>query len=294
MEREIQSFISYLHNNKKTSLNTELSYKRDLNKMLHFMKSRDVVTSSEITKKVLEDYLDSLYESGFAAATVSRNIASLKAFFHFLVKESYVTKDISDILKAPKIEKRVPEVLSAEEVICLLEQPKSDTPKEIRDKAMLETLYATGIRVSELISLKLSDINLAQGYVVCKDSHKERVIPIGMQARKSLSDYLNHSRSVLLDNRLDPTLFVNCSGKPMSRQGFWKIVKHYSKKAGISTDITPHTIRHSFAAHLVENGADLRSVQEMMGHSDISTTQIYANLSNAKIRDVYMKAHPRG
>ena len=132
MEREIQSFISYLHNNKKTSLNTELSYKRDLNKMLHFMKSREVVTSSEITKKVLEDYLDSLYESGFAAATVSRNIASLKAFFHFLVKESYVTKDISDILKAPKIEKRVPEVLSAEEVICLLEQPKSDTPKEIR------------------------------------------------------------------------------------------------------------------------------------------------------------------
>ncbi len=294
MEREIQSFVTFMHNNKKTSLNTELSYKRDLNKMMKYMQEQGVTISAEITKPLLIEYLENLKLSGFAAATVSRNIASLKAFFHYLTKNAMIDTDISNILKAPKIQKRVPEVLTSDEVILLLDQPKSDTPKEIRDKAMLETLYATGIRVSELISLTLSDINLQQGYIICKDNNKERIIPIGMQARKALSDYINHSRNIMIEDEADNVLFVNCSGQPMSRQGFWKLIKQYSKKAGISTDITPHTIRHSFAAHLVENGADLRSVQVMLGHSDISTTQIYANLSNTRIREVYMKAHPRG
>ncbi len=294
MEREIQSFIAYLQNNKKTSLNTELSYKRDLNKMMQYMNKQGVFHTSEITKTHLTSYLDHLNQSGFAAATVSRHIASLKAYFHFLSEMKADLDDITFILKAPKIEKRVPEVLSSDEVVQLLNQPKADTPKEIRDKAMLETLYATGIRVSELISLKLSDINLHQGHLICRDYNKERMIPLGTQARKALSRYIDHSRCILLEDEDEETLFVNCAGQPMSRQGFWKIIKQYSKKAGIKADITPHTIRHSFAAHLVENGADLRSVQEMLGHSDISTTQIYAHLSNSKIKDVYMKAHPRG
>ena len=294
MEREIQSFITHLQNNKKTSLNTELSYKRDLNKMMKFMNMLGVFHTSEITQEHLKSYLNHLNQSGFAAATVSRHIASLKAYFHFLSEIQTDLDDITVILKAPKIEKRVPEILTSEEVVQLLNQPKADTPKEIRDKAMLETLYATGIRVSELISLKLTDINLHQGHLVCRDDSKERKIPLGMQSRKALSKYISHARNVLLEDEDEEILFVNCSGQPMSRQGFWKIIKQYSKKAGIKSDITPHTIRHSFAAHLVENGADLRSVQEMLGHSDISTTQIYANISANRIKDVYMKAHPRG
>jgi integrase/recombinase XerD len=176
----------------------------------------------------------------------------------------------------------------------LLEQPKNSSPKEIRDKAMLELLYATGIRVTELISLKCIDVNYDMGYIVCHDKNKERVIPFGAKASAALEHYMNNARSFLVEDESNQILFTNCSGKPMSRQGFWKLIKHYAKKAGIKSEITPHTLRHSFAAHLVENGADLKSVQEMLGHSDISTTQIYASMSHNRIREVYKKAHPRG
>ena len=175
-----------------------------------------------------------------------------------------------------------------------MEQPKGNTPKEIRDKAMLELLYATGIRVSELISLNVSDVNMQMGYIICHDASKERVIPFGHEAKNALNKYFEESRDTMLEDKGSDILFVNCSGEPMSRQGFWKLIKYYAKKAGIEADITPHTLRHSFAAHLVENGADLRSVQEMLGHSDISTTQIYATMNHSRIRDVYSKAHPRG
>ena len=210
------------------------------------------------------------------------------------LQKKELEKDISEPLKAPKIDKKVPEILSTEEVVSLLEQPRGGMPKELRDKAMLELLYATGIRVTELISLKVEDINLQMGFIVCKDAHKERVIPFGAEAKRALLSYLNKSRDAMILNKEEDILFVNCSGQAMSRQGFWKLIKYYAKKAGIDADITPHTIRHSFAAHLVENGADLRSVQEMLGHSDISTTQIYANMNHNKIREVYAKAHPRG
>ena len=294
MENQLLEFISYLHNVKKTSTNTELSYKRDLMKMVRFMESRGITDAGDVKTADLESYVSDLNENGFKAATVSRNIASIKAFYGYAVKELGVKEDPSAGLKSPKIEKKMPEILTMEEVVRLLEQPKGDTPKEIRDKAMLELLYATGIRVSELIGLELSDVNLQMNYILCRDANKERVIPFGNEARHALIRYLESSRSIMVEDASSTVLFANCSGQKMSRQGFWKLIKYYAKKAGITSDITPHTLRHSFAAHLVENGADLRSVQEMLGHSDISTTQIYASMNHNRIREVYTRAHPRG
>ena len=294
MENEINAFISYLHNVKKMSNNTEMSYRRDLEKVRLFLEARGITDVRKASAKDLQEYISSLEGQHFAAATVSRNIASIKAFFHYLESEGILSEGISGVLKAPKIEKKIPEILSMEEVVRLLEQPSGNTPKEIRDKAMLELLYATGIRVSELISLQLTDVNMRAGSIICRDRNKERIIPFGKAAKKALTKYLNGTREEMLENKKADALFVNCSGQPMSRQGFWKLIKYYAKKADIKADITPHTLRHSFAAHLVENGADLKSVQEMLGHSDISTTQIYANLNYHHIREVYAKAHPRG
>ncbi len=294
MEKEIGAFITYLHNVKNTSGNTEMSYKRDLEKVLHFMASRDIYEVKDVTAQDLTDYVKYLEDNKFAAATVSRNIASLKAFYHYMVQEGLVEEDISDKLKAPKIEKKAPEIMTPDEVVRLLDQPSGNSPKEIRDKAMLELLYATGIRVTELITLTLSDVNMQMNFILCRDRNKERIIPFGAAAKAAMERYLNGTREGMLENKKSDVLFANCSGQPMSRQGFWKLIKHYAKKADIQADITPHTLRHSFAAHLVENGADLRSVQEMLGHSDISTTQIYANLNHNHIREVYAKAHPRG
>lgn len=294
MEKEINAFITYLHNVKNTSNNTELSYKRDLEKVKQFMASRGIAEAKDVSAKDLSDYVKYLEDNRFAAATVSRNIASLKAFYHFMVEEGVVAEDISEKLKAPKIEKKLPSIMSPDEVVRLLEQPSGDSPKEIRDKAMLELLYATGIRVTELITLKVSDVNMQMNFILCKDRNKERIIPFGAAAKNALTRYLDGTREAMLENKSSDVLFANCSGQPMSRQGFWKLIKYYAKRADIKADITPHTLRHSFAAHLVENGADLRSVQEMLGHSDISTTQIYANMNHNHIREVYAKAHPRG
>ncbi len=294
MQKEIDAFISYLHNVKKTSSNTELSYQRDLKKFVAFLEGRKITDVRDIGKEDLSAYMDYMVKEDFKPATISRNIASIKALFHFMTYEGMVSEDISGILKSPKIEKKAPEIMTMNEVNTLLEQPNGDTPKEIRDKAMLELLYATGIRVSELITLKSEDLNLQMNYIVCNHGGKERIIPFGLKARNALINYLEHSREALVMNNKSDELFVNCSGVPMSRQGFWKLIKYYSRKAGITTDITPHTLRHSFAAHLVENGADLKSVQEMLGHSDISTTQIYANMNHNHLREVYQKAHLRG
>ena len=294
MEKEINAFITYLHNVKNSSNNTELSYKRDLEKVKQFMASRSIVEAKDVSAKDLSDYVKYLEDNQFAAATVSRNIASLKAFYHFMVEEGLVAEDISEKLKAPKIEKKLPSIMSPDEVVRLLEQPSGDSPKEIRDKAMLELLYATGIRVTELITLKVSDVNMQMNFILCKDRNKERIIPFGAAAKNALTRYLDGTREAMLENKSSDVLFANCSGQPMSRQGFWKLIKYYAKRADIKADITPHTLRLSFAAHLVENGADLRSVQEMLGHSDISTTQIYANMNHNHIREVYAKAHPRG
>ena len=294
MERGVQEYISYLHNVKHTSNNTEMSYKRDLLKVCHFMQERGINSATAVKEQDLKAYIHVLEEQKLAAATVSRNIASIKAFFLYLFSEGKIQNDAALCLKAPKIEKKMPEILTMGEVSALLEQANGDSPKEIRDKAMLELLYATGIRVTELISLKVSDVNLPMHFIMCRDPHKERMIPFGTQAHDALERYLGGVRAEMVEDKSSEILFANCSGKPMSRQGFWKLIKFYAKKAGITADITPHTLRHSFAAHLVENGADLKSVQEMLGHSDISTTQIYANMNHNRIREVYAKAHPRG
>ncbi len=293
MEKVINAFIDYMHDKKQTSVNTELSYRRDLMKVVRYMEEQGIADVKKINATNLNSYVLYLEKNKFSAATISRNIASIKAFYHYLLKEGLVKEDVSEKLKAPKIEKKLPEVLSTEDVVKLLEQPKSDNAKEIRDKAMLELLYATGIRVTELITLKINDINMQLGFIVCKDASKERVIPFGSEAKKALSRYMDGTREAMVHDSASGYLFANCAGEPMSRQGFWKLIKSYAKKAGITADITPHTLRHSFAAHLVENGADLKSVQEMLGHSDISTTQIYANMRHTKIRQAYEMAHPR-
>jgi len=294
MEQAIDQFIAYLHNVKNTSNNTELSYRRDLKKVVNYLNANGLTDWVDVKEDDLKKYIESLNNQNFKAATISRNIASIKALFHFLFSEGKIKKDISENLKAPKIEKKMPEILTTDEINRLLDQPSGDSPKEIRDKAMLELLYATGIRVTELITLKVVEVNLPMSFIVCKDAHKERVIPFGKAAKNAIVRYLAESRDIMIEDPNCETLFANCSGAPMSRQGFWKLIKYYAKKAGITSDITPHTLRHSFAAHLVENGADLRSVQEMLGHSDISTTQIYANMNHNRIREVYAKAHPRG
>ena len=293
MEHTISEFFDYLHNVKKTSVNTEQSYMRDLKKLSVFAAEKGVTDIKQCDSKIAAEYIDNLTEQGFKAATVSRNIASLRAFFSYCVEKGYVDSDPTVVLKAPKIDKKYPQILTADEVLRLLEQPKGDSKKEIRDKAMLELLYATGMRVTELINLKVSDVNLKMGYIQCSDGSHERVIPFGQNAKEALTRYLKSGRDDMIVDKTSNILFANCSGQHMSRQGFWKLIKYYAKKADIKTDITPHTLRHSFAAHLVENGADLRSVQEMLGHSDISTTQIYAAMSHNHIREVYNRAHPR-
>lgn len=293
MEQVLDAFISYLHEVKKTSQNTEVSYRRDLLKVCAFLQSRGINDFYNVSKVDLESYAEYMNREDFAPSSISRSIASIKALYHYMKKEGIVSEDISEGLKAPKIEKKVPEIMTQDEVVRLLEQPNGNSPKELRDKAMLELLYATGIRVSELIGLTVKDVNLQMNFIMCKHGDKERMIPFGNAARVALMRYLESGREALIEDKNEMFLFTNCSGKEMSRQGFWKLIKYYSKKAGITADITPHTLRHSFAAHLVENGADLRSVQEMLGHSDISTTQIYATLSHNHLRDVYAKAHPR-
>lgn len=294
MTQDIQNFIQYLHQVKKTSENTEVSYARDLKKMNQYLMAQGIHDASEVTATSLNSYVLFLEKEGRKPATISRSIASMKAFYHYMEKERRVSEDPSERLKAPKIEKKMPTILTPEEVTRLLEQPGGTSPKELRDKAMLELLYATGIRVSELISLKVEDVNLAMEYLTCSDSHKERIIPFGSIAKEALSRYLELGRPKLVGDEKEEWLFTNCSGQQMSRQGFWKLIKSYGKKAGIEAEITPHMLRHSFAAHMVGNGADLKSVQEMLGHSDISTTQVYAQMGQRRMREVYVKAHPRG
>jgi integrase/recombinase XerD len=292
MQETIQSFTDYLQTEKKASKNTEVSYQRDLRKLAVFLKEHGIEKPEQMNATVLNSYLLYLEREHFSPATISRSIAAIHMFCQYACQEGIMVSDPSKALQPPRVERKMPEILSIAEVDLLLRQPKTDTPKGIRDKAMLEMLYATGIRVSELIHLKTQDVNLMMGYITCRDE-KERIVPFGGLAKKALEQYLGSARAALMHGREDDVLFVNCSGGPMSRQGFWKILKSYAKSAGITADITPHTLRHSFATHLLQNGADLKSVQEMMGHADISTTQMYLHLGVNKIRDVYRKAHPR-
>lgn len=274
MQQKINAFVEYLMNEKKASKNTVASYKRDLVKVNHFLSGLGCTEVKEITTANLSAYILQMEQQGMSTATVSRSIASIKAFFAYLVTNGIIVENPTDSLKAPKVEKKPPVILTREEVNLLLSQPIGKTTKEIRDKAMLELLYATGIRVSELINLKVEDVNFSKNCLQCYDENKARKIPFNQATKNALEDYLQNAREKMCKQEQN-ILFTNCQGVPMTRQGFWKIIKYYSAKAGIEKDITPHTIRHSFAMHMVSEGTDLKSVQEILGHADISTTQLY-------------------
>lgn len=240
MVTEINEFVKYLREVKKTSKNTEVSYQRDLLQLASYLEAQGITDVEKVTKTSLNSYVLYLEKEGRATTTISRTLASMKAFFHYEFGEGRIRRDPAELIKAPKIEKKAPTILTVEEVNSLLEQPNGDSPKEIRDKAMLELLYATGIRVSELINLKVEDINLAVGFITCRDEHKERMIPFGKVAKQAMLNYMENGRVSLLKGQESEWLFTNCSGRPMSRQGFWKIIKFYGEKAGIQADITPH------------------------------------------------------
>ena len=282
MLSDITNFAEYLREVKKTSRNTELSYQRDLIQLSAYLEEQGITEVGKVTKTSLNSYILYLEREGKATTTISRMLASMKAFFHYEFSLGKIPKDPAELLKAPKIEKKAPTILSVEEVEMLMAQPKGKKPKEIRDKAMLELLYATGIRVSELVHLELTDVNLPVGFITCRDDQKERNIPFGCTTKKALVDYLENGRESLLKGKEANWLFVNCNGKAMSRQGFWKIIKYYGEMAGIQSDITPHSLRHSFAAHLLKNGADVRAVQNMSGHSDMATTQVYTTYCSVR------------
>ena len=286
-------FERYLREDKKASPNTLSSYMRDIKQLGDYLEANydsSILTASE---EELGDYIDSLRAMGKSVATVSRSIASIKCLYQHLCINRYIEINPSLKLVPDKSDQKLPQILTNEEVELLLNQPHCIDAKGYRDKAMLELLYATGIRVTELIDLDISDVNLSGGVIRCESRGKERFIPMYPAAVKALSDYITLVRPQMIATQDEPSLFVNVSGERMSRQGFWKIIKFYQKKAGIEKDITPHTLRHSFAAHLLENGADIHAIQEMLGHSDISSTQIYSQIIRKQLKDVYNKAHPR-
>lgn len=288
----LEIFEKYLRTEKKASENTLSSYMRDIRQLGDYLDEQGSSIYSA-TEEDLDGYVSMLRESGKSVATVSRCIASIKCLYTYLCIRQYLFKNPSMKLVPDKGVQKLPEILSGDEVNLLLSQPECVDAKGYRDKAMLELLYATGIRVTELIDLNVSDVNLSAGIVRCESRNKERYIPMYPAAIKALSDYVNLVRPNMVASPNENALFVNVSGERMSRQGFWKIIKYYTKKAKIDKDITPHTLRHSFAAHLMENGADIHAIQEMLGHADISSTQIYSSLVKKGLKDVYNKAHPK-
>lgn len=289
----IGGYEDYLIHIKHASENTVSSYMRDVRQYASYLNMVADVSILDADRETISDYMTWLSQHGKSPATVSRSLASLKNFYTFLVSEGDL--DVCPVrnIQLARAEKKLPQILTGKEVELLLEQPKCTDPKGYRDKAMLELLYATGIRVTELISLDVTDVSLSGGFIKCANGEKIRIIPLYPAAVKALSDYITDVRPGLIASPNETSLFVNLSGERMSRQGFWKIIKFYQEKAKIDKDITPHTLRHSFAAHLLENGADLRSIQEMLGHSDISSTQVYAQLVKQNLKAVYNKYHPK-
>lgn len=288
----LTEYERYLAERKKASPNTLSSYLRDIRQYLAWL-SEEGLTPEQAAQSDVERYIKALTGKGKSAATVTRSLASLKSFYTYLLGVGRVLVNPAKGPAPAKVERKLPHILTAKEVELFLEQPDASDAKGCRDRAMLELLYATGIRVSELIGLNLDNVNLSASFIRCSSRGKERIIPLYPAAVRALQDYLEHVRPQVIEHMDEKALFVNMNGERMSRQGFWKIIKHYQETAGIQKDITPHTLRHSFAAHLLENGADLHSIQEMLGHADISSTQIYAQLVNQKLKDVYQKAHPR-
>lgn len=293
MSNLVSAYENYLLNIKHASANTVASYMRDIRQFSAYITELEELTPEQCDRDCICRYTQHLTNEGKSAASVARCIASLKSFYAYCVSEGAVRENPVTNIPKQKSEKKLPQILTGREVELLLEQPKCTDLKGFRDKAMLETLYATGMRVSEMISLKVSDVSLAGSFVKCEGNAKFRIIPLYPAAVRALTVYLTDIRPKMVSSAEEEALFVNISGDHMTRQGFWKIIKHYQQTAQISKDITPHTLRHSFAAHLLENGADLHSLQEMLGHSDISSTQIYTQVVKQNLKTVYNKYHPR-
>ncbi len=292
MEEQLNLFFGFLENDKKVSLNTLQSYKRDLKQFEKYIEDNSE-NYNEITDENIKEYITYMQEIGKKPSTISRGLASIRSFYQYEAKNKQIKKDPTEGIQSPKIEKRVPSVLTSKEVALLLDQPKNVDLKGTRDKAMLEFAYATGMRVTEIISLNIEDINLERGYATCKNGKKERTIPLGNMSLKALKDYVENARDIMIKDKNEKALFVNVNGQRLTRQGFWKIIKYYKEQAHIEKDITPHVLRHSFATHLLQNGADLKSIQTMLGHSDILSTQIYMQFQDETLKNVYKKAHPR-
>lgn len=292
MDKQIKLFLEFLQNDKKLSDNTLQSYKRDILQFERYLNNNDI-NYLKITEKDINDYIDELKKQGKKTSTASRGLATIRSFYQFLLRTKKVKADPTIGIQSPKIEKRVPSVLTSEEVEVLLDQPKDVDLKGTRDKAMLEFAYATGMKVTEIIDLNIEDINFDESTVVCSNGKKSRIIPLGTLAEKALKEYVNQARPIMIKDENNKALFVNVNGARLTRQGFWKIVKYYKDQAHIDKEITPHVLRHSFAAHLLQNGADLKSIQAMLGHSDISSTQVYAQFESPELKNVYKKAHPR-
>ena len=290
----IQAYENYLIKVKAASSNTVSSYMRDIRQFSVWLATYTDIDMLQADQQHINSYLDWLLQQGKSGATASRTLTSLKNFYSYAVSAGFLTRTpITTDIHVDRGEKKLPQILTGREVELLLAQPVSTDPKGLRDKAMLEVMYATGIRVSELIDLNISDVNLDLGIIKCSSAKKNRAIPLYPAALKALSLYIKDVRVAMVADPSEQALFVNVGGMRMSRQGFWKILKHYQAKAGIEKDITPHTLRHSFAVHLLENGADLGSLQELMGHSDISSTQMYTQMINQKLKSVYEKCHPK-
>ena len=292
MDRQLKLFFEFLANEKKASENTIQSYRRDLKQYRKYL-DKIGVFHHKVTEDIIKNYIQELQDNGKKPSSISRAIASIRAYYQFLLRRKKVRLDPTANIKSPKIEKRVPSVLTSKEVELLLEQPKDIDLKGTRDKAMLEFAYATGMRVTEIISLNIEDVNLEEGYVTCTHANRQRTIPLGTMALKALKEYIEEARDLLIRDESENALFVNVNGGRLTRQGFWKIIKYYKEQAHITKDITPHVLRHSFATHLLQNGADLKAIQTMLGHSDISSTQVYMQFQDSGLKDIYKKAHPR-
>ena len=292
MEKQIKLFLDFLENEKKLSANTLQSYRRDIVQYQDYLDSQGLVYT-KIGQQEIKDYIEYLKKEDKKTSTISRNLASIRSFYQYQLRTKKVKKDPTEGMQSPKIEKKAPSILSSEEVELLLEQPNNVDLKGIRDKAMLEFAYATGMRVTEIISLNIDDVDFEKSYVTCNNGVKKRNIPLGKISLKALSEYVKDARPVMIKSEDEKALFVNVNGKRLTRQGFWKIIKYYKEQAHISKDITPHVLRHSFATHLLQNGADLKSIQMMLGHSDISSTQVYMKYQDDGIKNIYRKAHPR-
>lgn len=294
INQAIDDYIVFLTAEKGASQNTIEAYSNDVRKFAQYLESEKIERWTQVENATIRGYLAAMQMMELTNTTRARNVAALKSFFRFLYMEHYTKQNFGELLESPHKEKVLPKYLTIEEVERLLDAPDISTPHGCRDKAMLELLYASGLRVTELITLKIADVNFEMAYVRCfGKGAKERVIPIGRYALTALEQYINRCRPKVENNWQTDTLFLNKEGKGLSRQGFWKLIKKYGKEAGITTEITPHVLRHSFATHLLSNGADLRAIQEMLGHADIATTQIYTHLLGEQMLEVYKQAHPR-